>query len=233
MGSEGQEVGQLEPRAEKRVGEELGHEEAAGRVDRRVGHREAGQVAHGHAGEAELGILEVDPAFLGVVDDPVGADFPQRRGVRRADPAACGDGVGELDIAAVHAVDPGRGDLELLVEHHLRAEEDAVAEVRVKFGAGGEDGDAFAVGQRDRPVDEEPLARAFVADGGRGKADALEEHLDVAGGGDRALALHLDPVGDQRGEVLRRGGRGGERARATAASAAARRAGISRPPDGG
>jgi len=196
---DGDEVGQLDAEAEPVGAREARREEPGRALERGIGQAQIGQVEDGHAHHLEARILEIDLSLELIVDDPAGADLPQRHRRGRADLAGGGDDLGKLGVAPAHPVDLGRRELELPVEHQPGRAQQPLAQVARQRARIGEDDDILALAQRDGPVDPERAGLGVVDDAARGQPRLALQRLDGARGDEPALGVDLHPVGHEGG----------------------------------
>ena len=180
-------------------------------------------------------MVEIDLAFLLVVQYAPRTDFPQWRRTARADAAAGRHGVVQLQVTPFAAPHLGRGHLQLFVQHHAGRLQNTLGQVRREIGLCADDhGCSGLVRQADWSFDRQAIRALVIDDARRGQAAALIENLDRAIGDKAIIACDFKLVRDQRRIFLCRkpagcGGRQQQRKGQGQANGA--EAHVSHPPD--
>ena len=200
-GSEHPVVGQLEAEAVDVGLREAGHQHPARALDPGLGDRQPRRPADRQAEDLDAGVLEVEPALLGVAGDARGADRPGRGRVAGADRAGAGDHPVEGGVALAAPPRLDRGELQPSGDQQPRARDQPLGHVRGQGGGVGEQHPAVGIGQHDRALGTDLVRRLVVGDARGAEHAALVEHLDVAARDEQA---GLAVVGDRVGGEARR-----------------------------
>ena len=195
MIAERDEIGQAERRARDAARPDRGAQEPVGPFDRRVGHPQVGEIADGHARDAELRVAQVDHPLELVMGRALGADFPQRRRTVLAD-LAIGSGdeppFGEAALGPLHL---GGGQLQLVLHEMPGRDQDEILHVGGQIGEIGEGARAVRRVLNGQGTDHrDPPLNALVDDGGGGEPPSLVVDLDIAAGFQRVgrrVVLHF------------------------------------------
>ena len=158
------EVGQFDAESQKRRRLEFRDQKAAGPFERRIGQAHARDVEHRHTQNAQLGIVEIDLSFFGIVNDTARADRPERRPRVAADLAG---GRGDLAHCRVPPADTHRarrGQLQLLVQNEARAFQQAVLKPLIEFRLRCRKDIAVGLYDPDRSLNVERILRPVVHD---------------------------------------------------------------------
>ena len=158
------EIGNLDTPAQFGCAFKGRHQKTRGPFQGRVGQAQAGQVENRHAGHLQHGIIEIQLAFLLVMDDPPRPDLPQWHRVVGTNLTTGRHGFVKLGIAPVDTVDFCGGQLHLLAQNHPRAAQDTVAHIPVHLRAVGQHQNIRPVNQGDRPFNLQAAIRAGIDD---------------------------------------------------------------------